>query len=53
MSYENLDRIADAFVPARGIAALLLILVHLFARRFGVAGKLFAYSRSGSRWPTA
>jgi len=40
MTYENLDRIADAFVPAQAIAALLLVLVHLAHRRFRLAGQL-------------
>lgn len=41
MTYENLDRIADAFVPAQGVVALLLIAVQLPVRRFRVAGCLF------------
>ena len=41
MTYENLDRIADAFVPAQAIAALLLALAHLARRRFLLVGKLF------------
>lgn len=42
MTYENLDRIADAFVPAQAILALLLALFHLAYRRFRFVGKLFA-----------
>jgi hypothetical protein len=40
MTYENLDRIADAFVPAQAIVALVLALIHLARRRFRIVGKL-------------
>lgn len=40
MTYENLDRIADAFVPAQALTALFLLLVHLAQRRFRLSAQL-------------
>lgn len=42
MTYENLDRIADAFVPAQVLAALLFAVFHLTRRRFRLVGRLLA-----------
>lgn len=47
MTYENLDRIADAFVPAQVLAVLLLLVVHLVQRRFRLAAQLVALFAAG------
>lgn len=40
MTYENLDRIADAFVPAQAIVVLVSAFVHLARQRFRLVGRL-------------
>lgn len=40
MTYENLDRIAGAFVPAQAVLVLVYLLCCMATRRFRLAGRL-------------